>query len=530
MRKYLALTFLLTFCTTLYPQSVYIDWQQCYGGTKSDNGVSIALINDGHLISLSTSRSNDMEVSLNHGDIDFWLFETDETGNLLWEKSFGGSENDIPVKIMIAPDGGFVLFGETWSNDGDVSGNHGGADYWLVKTDSLGNLLWQRCLGSSMNNLPSDMDMDDEGNIYIIGLSLGTGGDVTANNGSYDYWFLKINPSGNIVWNKNIGGMYGDFGKSIATTPDGGVIVGGLTDSNDGDVTCNTKVFNGTAWLVKLDSINNIEWQQCYGGTYTENIIDLKTTDDGGYILLGLTNSNDGDVIGFHGIAGTSYNFDIWVIKTDSIGQIEWQRCLGGTQNETPDFIKITPEGNYLIGGTTNSNDGDVSGNHSNGDHYDQWLVKLNDQGTIMWQKCIGSGWNNSLSDAAVLSETEMIIFGGTPENNTGDIMCDYKGDGDAWMYKLIDTTVDINELELYNSKIKVYPNPANTLLNIDFPEKMDIRKTFVEIIDINGRVLINPKSLDNITQLDISKLNSGIYLVKIQNDKTFITRKIIKQ
>ncbi len=88
---------------------------------------------------------------------------------------------------MISPDGGYVLFGETWSNDGDVSGNHGGADYWLVKTDSLGNLLWQRCLGSSMNNIPEDMDMDDQGNIYVIGSSLGVGGDVTANNGSYDY-------------------------------------------------------------------------------------------------------------------------------------------------------------------------------------------------------------------------------------------------------------------------------------------------------------------------------------------------------
>ncbi len=525
MKKNISLILFLFIGFSVISQPLYIDWQQCHGGTKRDIGRSVVFDNN-YLITLSTSRSNNFDVSFNYGEVDFWLFKADETGNILWEKSYGGSDDDLPIELMLAPDGGFVLFGETWSDDGDVSGNHGGADYWLVKTDSVGNLLWQRSLGSSMNNLPSDMDMDDEGNIYIIGLSLGTGGDVTANNGSYDYWFLKINSLGTVVWDKNLGGVYGDFGMCIATTPDGGVIVGGLTDN--GNVFCNTEPFNATAWLTKLDSVNNIEWQQCYGGSYTENIIDLKTTNDGGYVLLAITNSDDGDVSGFHGATGTNDNFDLWVIKTDSIGVIEWQRCLGGTKNENADFIKTTPEGNYIIGGTTNSNDGDVSGNHSTGDYYDQWIVKLNPQGMIMWQKCIGSGWNNSLSDASILSESEIILIGSTPENNDGDVSCNFKGGGDAWMYKLIDTTVNINELELYNSKIKVYPNPAGSVLNINFPQNIDTKNTFVEIIDINGRTLLKSKSLSALSQLDISKINSGIYLVKIQNDKTFITRKII--
>ncbi len=510
-------------------QSVYIDWQQCFGGTDIDGGLSIKALDNGHLIILSFTSSDDIDVSYNHGESDFWLFETDEFGNLLWEKSFGGSDDDLPVEIMLSTDGGFILFGETWSNDGDVSGNHGGLDYWLVKTDSLGNLLWQHCLGSSMNNIPSDMDMDDDGNIYVIGLSLGVGGDVTANNGSYDYWFLKINSLGEIVWDNNLGGAFGDFGMCIATTPDGGVIVGGLTDN--GDVFCNTEPFNATAWLIKLDSANSIEWQQCYGGSYTENIIDLKTTNDGGYILLGLTNSNDGDVSGFHGQpGGPPYNFDIWVLKVDSIGGIEWQRCLGGTGNDNPDFIKLTPEGNYIVGGRTNSNNGDVSGNHSIGEYFDQWIVKLNPQGTILWQQCIGSSWDNALHDASVLSESEIIIIGSTPENNDGDVSCDFKGDGDAWVYKLIDTTVSITESELFNTEIKVYPNPANTLLNIDFPYDYKIQNTTIEILDINGKIVLSTQPLSVAIQLSIKKLNKGIYLVKIQNDRAFITRKIIIQ
>ncbi len=527
MKKLISTGLLLTIWVAAFSQAAYIDWQQCYGGTDSDYGVSVASIGNGHLISLSTSRSSDFDVSLNHGGVDFWLFETDELGNLLWEKSYGGSDDDIPIEIMVAPDGGFILFGETWSNDGDVSGYHGGADYWLVKTDSVGNLLWQRCLGSSMNNLPANMDMDNEGNIYVIGASLGVGGDVTHNNGSYDYWFVKINPEGNIVWEKNLGGTYGDFGASIKATSDNGVIVGGLTDNIDGDINCNSELFNATAWLIKLDSVNNIEWQQCYGGSYTENILDIKSTDDGGYILLGLTNSNDGDVSGFHGLPGQYDNFDTWVIKTDSIGTIEWQRCLGGTKLEHQDFIKKTPEGNYLVGSMTNSHDGDVTGNHSTGDFYDQWIVKLNTQGDIIWQQCIGSGWNNGLSDAAILSESDMIIIGSTPENNEGDVLCDFKGGSDVWIYKLIDTTVDINETEI-NSKIKVYPNPVSSRLNIELPENFNMNGTSIQIIDMNGRLVLRTKPVSFSETFDISKFIKGFYLIKIQNSKTVVTRRII--
>ncbi len=530
MKKHISLILFLITSFLAVSQSVYIDWQQCYGGTDADNGKSLKILDNGHLIILSRTSSNDIDVSFNHGESDFWLFETDEFGNLLWEKTFGGSDGDIPIEIMQAHDSGFILFGETWSNDGDANGNHGGLDYWLLKTDSIGNLLWQRCLGSSMNNIPSDMDMDDAGNIYVMGLSLGVGGDVTSSNGSYDYWFAKVSPDGVLVWDKNLGGSYGDNGLCITSTDDGGVIVGGIINDTDGDITCNLEPWNKTAWVVKLDSINNIEWQQCYGGTYTESVIDIKTTSDGGYIMLGLTNSNDGDVSGFHGIPGQTGISDLWVIKTDSIGVIEWQRCLGGTDDDNPVFIKLTPEGNYIVGGRTNSNNGDVSGNHSNGEYFDQWIVKLNPQGTILWQQCIGSSWNNGLHDAYVLSETEIIVIGSTPENNSGNVSCNFKGDSDAWMYKLIDTTVGINVPKLNNYEIKVYPNPATSVLNIDFPNDYDIRNTIIEVVDINGRTMLKSEPVAVTTQIDIKNLASGLYVVKIQNDMILITERIIIQ
>jgi hypothetical protein len=531
MKKHICLILLLITSILAISQSVNIEWQQCYGGTDADNGKSIKMLDNGHLITLSSTQSNDIDVSFNHGDFDFWLFRTDELGNLLWEKSFGGSAEDIPVEVMLSPDGGFILFGETWSNDGDVSGNHGGADYWLLKTDSVGNILWQRCLGSSMNNLPQDMDMDDEGNIYVMGLSLGVGGDVTSSNGGYDYWFTKISPDGLLIWDKNLGGSYSDNGLCITSTNDGGIIVGGIINDTDGDITCNQEPWNKTAWVVKLDSMNNIEWQQCYGGTYTESVVDIKSTNDGGYILLGLTNSNDGDVTDLHGIPGTNDNFDIWVIKTDSIGNIEWQHCLGGTHFDNAEFIEITPQGNYLVGGSTNSHDGDVSGNHSLNNNFDNWLIKLDSDGVILWQRCFGSISSNKQRGIYVISEMEFIIIGSPgSENNSGDVSCDLKGNIDVWMYKIIDTTVGINELELNNSEINIYPNPASKVLNIDFPNNYNIENTNIEIIDMNGKTILKSKPLSISTQLNIKKLNYGLYLVKIQKDNALITKRIIIQ
>ena len=530
MKKYIFLISIFIISFNANTQSVNIDWQHCYGGTDADNGKSVKMIDNGNLITLSSSKSNDIDVSINHGDFDFWLFETDEYGNLLWEKSFGGSDEDIPVELMISNDDGFILFGSTWSNDGDVSGNHGGADYWLLKIDSIGNIIWQRCLGSSMNNIPKDMDMDDEGNIYVMGLSLGVGGDVTSSNGFYDYWFAKISPDGVLIWDKNLGGSYTDNGQCIISTNDGGVIVGGLIDDIDGDITCNTEPWQNTAWVVKLDSVNNIEWQQCYGGTYTENVIDIKTTIDGGYIMLGLTNSNDGDVTGFHGIPGQTGIGDIWVIKIDNIGNIEWQYCLGGTDADNPEFIEITPEGNYLIGGNTNSNNGDVSGNHSTSGYFDQWVVKLNPEGTIMWQKCFGSTWNEDIVGAFIISEAEIIIIGSTSKNNSGNVSCNFKGEGDTWMYKIIDTTVGISESGLNNPEIKIYPNPASKVLNIDFPNNYNIENTNIEMIDMNGNSILISKPLSISAQLDIKKLHKGLYVVKIQKENALITKRIIVQ
>lgn len=255
MKKFILLIPFIIFSQLSFSQTLQIEWQQCYGGSGGDGGGSFIKLPDGSLMLFGITGSEDGDVLYNHGKADCWLVKTDSSGVLLWEKTFGGSDDDGPIKIITSPNGDYILFGETFSNDGDVWGNHGGQDFWLVKTDSTGNMLWQRCIGSSVNDYASGMKMDSVGNIYLIGFTHGTDGDVTSNNGHADYWFVKVSPEGNIIWDKNLGGSWPDWGKCLALTNDGGLIVGGLTESNDLDVNCNETLGQVQAWVVKLDSL-----------------------------------------------------------------------------------------------------------------------------------------------------------------------------------------------------------------------------------------------------------------------------------
>ena len=534
MKKTISLITFSLILLTAYPQQVQIEWQQCYGGSDMDTGEDVIVLSNGHIVVLATTLSNDGDVGSNHGNYDFWLFETDEFGNLLWKKTFGGSEWDDAISLNLAPDGGYLLFGETFSNNGDVSGNHGGLDYWLVKTDNMGNLLWQRCLGSSMNNLAEDMDIDEEGNIYVMGLSLGVGGDVSQNNGFYDYWFVKLNPNGEIIWDKNLGGTYTDNGLCITSTVDGGVIVGGIIDDTDGDITCNMVLWNKTAWVIKLDSLNNIQWQQCYGGTYTESVVEIKTTLDGGYILLGLTNSNDGDVSGFHGYPGEVNIYDIWVVKVDSMGAIEWQRCLGGTKDESPSFIKITPEGNYLIGGFTYSNDGDVSGNHSYSGGIDHWVVKLNPSGEIIWQQCFGGSPDDLLLGGYVISESEYVLVGNRRNPSiSGNIDCiaiGGFGDYDLVMYKILDTTVGISTIEEDKLPLKVYPNPATNSATFSYSLPAGTHQGSIEMRNTTGQLVASTRLNEAKGEwvLQLNNIPPGLYIYTLSTQQKTTTGKLV--
>jgi hypothetical protein len=242
---------------------------------------------------------------------------------VLWSHCFGGSYEDHCRDMIQTFDGGFAMVGFTASNNGDVSGNNGSQDFWIVKTDANGNLQWQKCLGGTSDDEAHSIRQTHDGGYLVAGVIGSNDGNVTNMHGGYtDVWLAKLDASGNLLWEKALGGSLEDGGDipwvggaSITLTNDGGFIIVTSSKSNDGDVSGNHGDFD--CWVIKFDSIADIEWQKCYGGSLIDYGGDIMPTSDGGYLITSSTQSSDGDVI------GNVWNFASWIFKTDSVGTIQ---------------------------------------------------------------------------------------------------------------------------------------------------------------------------------------------------------------
>lgn len=206
-------------------------------------------------------------------------------------------------------------------------------------------------------------------------------------------------------------------------------------------VTCYPMGEFGNVWLVELDLQGNIVWQNCYGGSVYELGGHILETDNG-YVIAGVSNSNDGDVSGHHGQPGENGCDDIWVVKLDTVGAIVWQKSLGGSSYDFPAAMFLNDTGEIMIFGITKSIDGDVSGNHSFPDCYDLWMAKLSSDGTLMEQQCFGGTWDEHFNNHSVakINDYRYILAAGVV-NNTGDIQCTLHGNGDwdAWYFEIMD-------------------------------------------------------------------------------------------
>jgi len=284
-----------------------IQWQKTYGGTDSDEARSIHQTRDGGYIVAGTTSSDDGDVGPNHGYYEAWVLKLDSIGSVQWKRFYGGGSLEKIYCIQQTSDGGFAMAGFTDSNDGDVSGNHGDKDAWVVKLDSTGGIQWQKCLGGSGWEDAWDLKQTSDGGYVVAGRSGSTDGDVTVNHGSLDYWVVKLNNIGELEWQKSLGGSFLDIAYSICETTDGGYIVTGESNSPDGDVTG----VHGSAdyWVVKLNFEGKIEWQKALGGTGLDRANHISQTAEGGYIVLGQSRSNNGDVTGGHGAGQTHERF-----------------------------------------------------------------------------------------------------------------------------------------------------------------------------------------------------------------------------
>jgi len=256
-------------------------WQKDMGTSTDAKPLSMVATNDGGYLFVGYTSTG--------SNRDGWVKKIDVNGNQLWSKTFGGSSEDQIVSVFKNSDGSFTLSGFSSSRDGDLPENKGSFDGWILKIDASGNKLWSKSYGGSdEDNLNGIIQMAD-GSYILAGNTKSNNGDISLNKGALDEWIIKVDATGNKVWVKTYGGANDEYITSIVNTGNGGFITMGYSNSTTGDVTRPNNNFSG--WLLKLDESGSKVAASTYGHT---SLLDDKSntlikTQDGGYMIGGYT-------------------------------------------------------------------------------------------------------------------------------------------------------------------------------------------------------------------------------------------------
>ncbi len=435
MKKTITTLLLFFVFINFYAQDPNILWQRTIGGSGWEDLEAILKTDDGGTILAGSSNSDisGEKTENSNGFYDYWIVKLSVNGEIEWQNTIGGSGNDEINTIIQTPDGGYFAGGSSNSNiSGDKSQNsRGGKDFWLVRLDSAGIVLWDKTYGGTEDDDLRAIVPTTNGGYLLAGSSRSNiSGDRTVSNQATqkDIWMIKIDNSGEIGWQKALGIQDSHFVSNMEQTDDGGYILGGL-------ITIYSPLFgtNEYYWAVKMDSSANTIWNKHYGGEGEDWMKKILPTADGGFIITGLSNSD----VSSDKSENSQGDFDYWVVKTDSSGNIEWENTIGGSEAEQAEDIIPAIDGGYYATGWSYSNaSGDKTEDLQGGQATDLWILKLNEVGVIEWQNSIG-GYDGE-SDTKIFQENNGSIFicATSSSDISGDKTDNSRGAYDYWILK----------------------------------------------------------------------------------------------
>jgi len=422
--------FQTSFCQLpgLYPD---IEWQTCSGDSSIEWGKGIFPTLDGGVIVAGITAPTDSAVAF--FAYDCMVAKLDINGIMQWQRIFGGvAPNDYAFSVIESGDGGYLVAGYTGSSGGDFVGWHGETDAFIVKLSSVGIIEWTKCYGGPGSDSAFKILKINNNKFALLGTSGAVGDDVTSNYGNSDLWLVLVDSVGVIISQKSYGGTESDYGRDMLQTDDGGFAIVSYSKSDDIDATNNHGSWD--YWFLKIDSLGVIQYQNSLGGSGEDMPMAIAKSLGNGYYINGESASKNYDVTGHHGI---DWTHDFWVIHIDSVGELIWEKSLGGFKDDIGHSIFVQNENNIIVGGTAWSHDGDVIGNHGVSGYADYWILSLDTLGAINWQKCFGG----TLSDygyAFSLVPGDGYIATGLGISNDFDVT-DSRGGGDFWTLKLSD-------------------------------------------------------------------------------------------
>jgi hypothetical protein len=532
MKLYLSI-FLLLLSFTTKAQELNINTTHFVGGDSSCGGMgnsyAISTKDGGILFFGSTICYN------GGGDIPPNFADTTEpgTGNVLvgkldsnmnvsWVKVYGGTAADYGKSAVQTGDGGYAVLCYTASDDVDVTGNHGtgdAADLWLLRLDSLGNLLWQRCYGSAYDEEPGSIALTPDNGFIMFGVSNGSGDDVPSHYGSEfdeDWFVVKADSLGSIQWTKSMGGTNNEHTGGNILVADGGYYLVSSSNSTDHDCT-------DTAWhpghstgdnyfIFRLDTAGNILWDSSYGGGNDEAAVQaIWDSRDSSIIVIGFTLSTDYMVVSNHG------SIDMWLIKTAKNGTLNWTKCLGGPNDDEGASVVVTNAG-YIAYGSTDP--GDIG-------QQDAWIFAIDLIGNQITDKQFGGiGYEFPNS---VFTYKEGYVGAGTTNSinfTEGSNIGHLPGViGETFLTYINYWPLSVQNISSQYAELKIYPNPSRNYINIVLP---DNNVGLLKITNCIGDIAFIETGEKDIT-INTAAWAKGLYIVKWQGaDGTVLVSKLI--
>lgn len=347
-----------------------VQWEQSFGGTGYEAARDIVQTADGGYMVLGETNSTDGGVVAGYGGTkDIWVLQLSASGNLLWQKRYGGSGLDIGNHLELTADGGFIIAASSTSNDGDIKNNHSTGTYTdgvLMKINATGVIQWSKCFGGSKNEELFDVKIIN-GTIFAAGFTNSIDGDIPPSQKNYDVWLLALDANGNKIFSKIYGGSQNDVAYCMTKGADGSLTLAGYTTSTDGDVSGSKG--GQDFWILNVTQRGKLNWQKTLGGTDAEYAKTIFTDRDSSYIVGGVTYSSDGD------ISNPLGDGDFWTIKLSPSGNVVWEKTWGGSSNDhLRSMVRNPVKNEYYLAGDSESGDGDF--NNSRGDA-DFAVIKL---------------------------------------------------------------------------------------------------------------------------------------------------------
>ena len=258
----------------------------------NDNGYLLSGVLD---VSASNGQGDRNSAASRHAGGDYWVIKLNANGIKQWSNYYGGNFTDTAYDAIQTEDDGYIVIGSSDSNDVDVANNKGSYDFWVIKISNNGDLVWEKSFGGSEIDEAHAISNTADGNYIIVGDTRSNDLDISQNNGAADLWVVKINPEGTLLWEKTLGGSSFDVGRAISKTQDNGFLISGSSRSTDGNLT-NNKGQND-AWVMKINNSGNLEWQKTIGGSEVDFFYDVVELNDQTIIAVGDSNSSNEDIL-----------------------------------------------------------------------------------------------------------------------------------------------------------------------------------------------------------------------------------------